>query len=264
MSLSNLCYTVALDRPDEDFHRKMARLLVLSLLRTNWHGKIVVFRNGPLPALPEGHAAVEEIRLEASPEAIWHRTVSWKYRVRDQLDLTGVGKVLFLDCDCIALREINYLVAGAWDLYTAPEPLSVVDFAFNGYLRDEEMASLGDLPGLNSGAMGIRSEHYRDVMAEWERLDAIEPLRTPRHRNQHSWNRLVLDTSLRRRDFLPADVQYPLVHHTPYWNTRRAALVHAAGGSPADKLALLFGLWMDAFEVSRLDEHASLPEAADS
>src|SRR5262249_52551825 len=100
----NLCYTLALDRPGQDFHRKMTRLLVTSLLLTQWHGRITVFRNMPRPVLPEGHPAVTEVLLNLLPGDDFHDTVSWKYRVRDQLDPGAVAKVLFVDCDCLALR----------------------------------------------------------------------------------------------------------------------------------------------------------------
>jgi hypothetical protein len=250
----NLCYTIALDQPGEDVHRRMARLLVTSLLRTEWHGRIVVFRNHAQPVLREGHEKVIEIALEARPEEIWHRTVSWKYRLRDRLDLTGIAKVLFLDCDCLALRNINHLMFGRWDIYTAPEPGRIVELPFNGYLSEHEMEALQQQPGLNSGTMGIRAEHFHAVMAEWERLDATEPLRPSKNRNQHSWNRLILDTPLRHRPFPAGDVHYPFLHRAVYPDYRRAALVHAADRTPAEKLSLLYGLWMEVFGADRLEE----------
>lgn len=254
----NLCYTIALDKPGQDVHRKMARLLVTSLLRTAWHGRIVVFRNQSRPILPEGHPDVEEIIISAAPEAVWHRTVSWKYRVHDQLDVTGFGKVLFLDCDCLALRSINQLMFGSWDIFTAPEPGRLVEFPFNGYLTDDEMNALKKEPGLNSGTMGIRAEHFHAVMAEWERLDAVAPLRPSKCRNQHSWNRLILDTKLRHRNFTPGEIQFPFLHRALYPDYRRAALIHAADRTPPEKLSLLFGLWMEAFEMEKFDDHVSL------
>jgi hypothetical protein len=236
----------------------MARLLVTSLLRTGWHGRIVVFRNHARPVLAEGNEKVAEIVLEARPEEIWHRTVSWKYRVRDQLDLSGVAKVLFLDCDCLALRNINHLMFGRWDVYTAPEPGRIVEPPFNGYLTDDEMAVLKHQFGLNSGTIGIRAEQFHAVMAEWERIDAIEPLRPSKCRNQHSWNRLVLDTSLRHRHSATGEVQYPFLHRAVYSDYRRAALVHAADRTPAEKLSLLFGLWMEVFGADRMEEFTAL------
>ncbi len=254
----NLCYTMALDAPGQDVHRRMSRLLVTSLIRTGWHGRIVVFRNHDRPALPEGHADVQEISVAAGPDTVWHRTVSWKYRLRDRLDLTGIGKVLFLDCDIIALRDINHLMFGRWDIYTAPEPGRIVEFPFNGYLTEDEMGDLNGRPGLNAGTIGVRAECYHAVMAEWERLDSLEPVRPSKCRNQHSWNRLILDTVLPHRDFAADEVQYPFLHRAVYHDYRRAALVHAAGRSPAEKLSLLYGLWAETFAGDRLDELTTL------
>ena len=255
----NLCYTIALDRPGEDVHRRMARLLVTSLIRTGWHGRMVVFRNHPRPVFEEGHRDLQEILLDVAPEKVWHRRVSWKYRVRDRLDLTGIGKVLFLDCDIIALRSINQLMLGTWDIYTAPESGRIVEFPFNGYLTDVEMAGLNERPGLNSGSLGIRAEHFRAVMAEWERIDALEPLRPCKFRNQHSWNRLILDTPLRHRYFADGEVQYPFLHRAVYTDYRQAALIHAADRTPEEKLGFLYGMWMDAFGGDRLDHFTALP-----
>jgi hypothetical protein len=255
----NLCYTIALDAPGQDIHRRMARLLVTSLIRTAWHGRIVVFRTHNRPVLPEGHPGLQEILVDAAPDAIWHRTVSWKYRLRDQLDLSGIGKVLFLDCDCLALRSLNHLMAGRWDIYTAPEPGRIVEFPFNGYLTDAEMTALKDRPGLNSGTIGVQAECYHAVMAEWERLDAREQLRPSKYRNQHSWNRLILDTSLRHRDFAAGELQYPFLHRAVYLDYRRAAIVHAADRTAEEKLSLLYGLWVEAFGLDRFEEITTVP-----
>jgi hypothetical protein len=251
----NLCYTIALDAPGQDVHRRMARLLVTSLLRTGWAGKIVVFRNGDGdPVLPEGHDAVEERRIESAPESAWSETMAWKYRVREQLDLTGMDKVLFLDCDCLVLRSINHLMMGSWDIYTAPEPGRLTEFAFNGYLTDAEMEKLKEAPGLNAGVIGVRADHFVAVMAEWERINARIQLRPWYGRDQHAWNRLILDTPLRHRCMAAGEVQFPFLHRAFYPDYRRAALVHAADRSPEEKLSLLFGLWMEAFGISRLEE----------
>jgi hypothetical protein len=184
--------------------------------------------------------------------------MSWKYRLRNQLDLAGVGKVLFLDCDCIALRSINHLMIGSWDIYTAPEPGRITESPFNGYLTDVEMESLQSSPGLNAGTFGIRASRFIEVMDTWEKIDATEPLRPFKNRNQHSWNRLVLDTRFRHRPFARGEVQFPFLHRASYSDFRRAALVHAADRSPNEKLSLLFGLWMDAFGSERLDESTAL------
>jgi len=250
----NLCYTLALDRPGQDFHRRMTRLLVTSLLLTQWHGKIMVFRNHPRPVLPEGHPAVTEVLLDLLPSEDFHETVSWKYRVKDQLDLTGIAKVLFVDCDCLALRSINHLMLGSWDIYTAPEPGRLTEYPFNGYLTEEEMQSLRALPGLNSGNWGVRASRYKEVMAAWEAIDRSKRLRGTTNQNQHSWNRLILDTPLRHRHFARGELQFPFLHGAHYLSYRRAALVHACDRSAKEKLSLLFGLWMDVFGRDRLED----------
>lgn len=250
----NLCYTIAIDQPGNDVHRRMARLLVTSLIRTGWHGRIVVFRNCSIPVLPEGHADVQEHLLEDSGQSSWGGMMHWKYRIRDRLDLTGMGKVLFLDCDIIALRNINSLMLGSWDIYTAPEASRIVEYPFNGYLTEEEMTTLRNHPGLNSGTLGVRAPHYHEVMREWERLDALEPARRWTATDQHSWNRLVLDTDLRHRHFAQDAIQFPFIRPASYLDYRNAALVHAADQSPEQKFTFLYGLWMGAFGKSNFEQ----------
>ena len=259
----NLCYTIAIDAPGTDVHRRMARLLVTSLIHTGWNGRIAVFRNQPNPVLPEQHPDVEEYELEIQPGSKWNEILSWKYRLRDRLDLRGIGKVLIVDCDCIALRNINHLMYGGWDIYTSHEPARMVEQPFNGYLTEQEMTSLGDRPGINSGTIGIRAEVFDDVMLEWERLDKLQPIRPSKCRDQHSWNRLILDTRLRHRTFGPGEVQFPFLNGATYRNYRNAALVHAASLESQQKLSLLFGLWMDSFGHGRFEECTALPNATD-
>jgi len=180
--------------------------------------------------------------------------IQWKSRVRDLLDLAGVGKVLFLDCDCVALRDINHLMRGTWDIYTTPEPGSIVEFPFNGLLTAHEMIALKNAPGINSGTIGISATRFVEVMAEWERINMRPKLRPSKSGDQHGWNRLMLDTQLRHRHFAPAEIQFPFLHRAVYTDYRRAAIVHAAGRSTEQKLSLLYGLWMETFGFDCFDK----------
>lgn len=259
----NLCYTIALDKPGEVIHRRMARLLVTSLIRTHWHGRIVVFHNHPIPVLPEGHPDVEEQGLQAYGASSFKEITGLKYRVRDQLDVTGINKVLFLDCDCLALRSINHLMAGSWDIYAAPEPGCIVEVPFNGHLTDEEMNCLLGKNGINSGVIGIRAALFHEIMADWERLDAKEQIRHSHHYDQHSWNRLLLDTRHRQRHFAHGEVQFPFLHRAVWADYHQAALVHAADMQPEEKFELLYGLWVGRFAQGEFEEITSPGRAAE-
>jgi hypothetical protein len=256
-ALPNLCYTIALDHPGQDLHRRMARLLATSLLRTRWRGKIVVFRNDPQPVLPEGHPCVEEVCIDEGPSQVWHETMALKYRLAARLDLGGVGKVLFLDCDCLVLRSLDWLMFGGWDIYTAPEPGRLVEFPFNGYLTDEEMARLKDCHGINAGVLGVRASCLMEVMTEWQRLCEKAPTGAWHGRDQHAWNRLLLDTPLRQRHFEPGEVQFPFLRPAQYGGRGGASIVHAAGLAAPEKFAFLYGLWMEAFGRERMEHHTA-------
>ena len=122
----HLAYTLALDHPPgATGHRTMAKFLVLSLLRTRFSGDIVVFKNTREPLFMIPRAGVREVFIETEPppgEDFWDYAQSWKFRVRHRLDVAGYEKVLFLDADCLALRSVDPLLSGDWDLAVYPEP----------------------------------------------------------------------------------------------------------------------------------------------
>jgi hypothetical protein len=89
---------------------------VSSLLRTYFNGDIVVFRQSEAPLFLVGHEGLVEVRVdapqrtgEAGAEAPW----CWKNRVAEMLDTTGYEKVMFLDADCPAQRNMDHLLEGA-------------------------------------------------------------------------------------------------------------------------------------------------------
>ena len=193
----NLVYTVAFDAPGSESYRFLAKMLVSSLARTFFTGDVMVFRNSAAPLFLVERKGVEEFYIETPPlrgkeraEMAW----GWKYRVADLIDPTAYDKILFLDADCLALRNIDELLEGNWDIRYQPERQHLMNGdSFNAFFTDDEMERAGRREGANSGTLAVRGSVYHDVMREWGRLDALTPLRGKGFHDQASWNKLLIN-----------------------------------------------------------------------
>ena len=252
----HLAYTLALDNPPGAVgHRTMAKFLVLSLLRTRFSGDIVVFRNSPAPLFMVPRAHVREVFVETEApdgEQFWDYAQSWKFRVREHLDVRGYDKVLFLDADCLALRNINAMLEGEWDLAYYPEPGSRAAMEwFNCFIPDEEAAGL-EAEGVNGGILGVRAERYHEVMETWERIHYGPAPRKKFFTDQAALTRLVMDTGLRKRPLALADVATPMGYDPRPHIYMESNIVHLAGCMTFDlKLRFMFGLYMNTFFLDR-------------
>ena len=154
-----------------------------------------------------------------------------------------------LDADWLALRNIDHLLEGDWDVAWCPERggRSVVDHWFHCFLTDDEMVSLAHHPGANGGILAVAARHYHALMEEWERIDN-GPVTRPRIcSDQASMNRLLLDTKLKKHRFEAGELSFPLLWDAAYADYSESALVHGAGGNSKEKHRFLFGLYMQAF-----------------
>jgi hypothetical protein len=243
---------------------------VSSLLRTFFTGDIVVFRNGENPLFLVERKGLEEVHLETLPilghegaEEAWR----WKYRVAEQLDVTGYDKVLFLDADCLALRNIDHLLEGDWDIaYQTQRGERGNGFMFNGFLTDPEMERAAGQDGVNSGSFAVRAEIFHEVVREWQRIDEGEMTRPESgFRDQASWNALLLRrgvfsfqnsvfsggsgvaTPWRVVPFPEGEIQFPLYLDPRFLSYSEAALTHNCGGNTLQKIEFTFGLYMRTF-----------------
>ncbi len=243
----------------------MAKMLASSLLRTHFGGDILVLRNSPEPLFRVERKGLDEIYIETreisglkGAEEAW----CWKYRARQFIDGSKYDKVVFLDADSLALRNIDHLLEGEFDVAHMPERTLNIDLPqFAAFLTDEEVTTL-KRPGVNSGTLAVRGEIFAEVMEAWERIDT-GPVRQRRTcLDQGSWNRLVLDAEAARTGARPnvsgvppwktipferGEVQFPMYLDPKWSDYREAALVHCLGGDTREKLRFMFGLWMKTF-----------------
>ena len=256
----SLVYTIAFDPPGSEGCRVLAKMLASSLLRTGFGGDVLVFRNSEVPLFLVERKGLEEVFIETpdihgleGAEYSW----CWKYRVRDLVvgwmeRNGGVGawdKVMFLDADSLALRNIDHLLEGDWDIaYHVERGLSINRPQFNALLSEAECAA-HDRDGVNSGTLAVAAGHYAEVMGHWQRIDQ-GPVAEGRGRHcsdQGSWNRLLIETGLLTQAFARGEVQFPLYQQPNFNHYKNAALVHVLGADTVDKIRFTFGLYMNTF-----------------
>ena len=272
----NLIYTVIFDAPGSESYRFLGRMLVSSLLRTFFTGDIVVFRNSPAPLFLVERKGLEEVYLE-TPEMYGQERAEyawcWKYRVAELIDTEAYDKILFLDADSLALRNIDHLLEGDWDIRYQPERGKPGNGAsFHGFLTEEEMARAATREGANSGTLAVKASLFHEVMNEWRDIDESEMTRGDGFRDQASWNALLLrrsfqfsvggfqreeqaesspDRSAERRwraePFPAGEVMFPGYLDPRYMDYSRAALTHNILPDTKEKVEFTFGLYMRTF-----------------
>jgi lipopolysaccharide biosynthesis glycosyltransferase len=207
------------------FFRQQARMMVASLERSGFKGDIKIIHNGDTEIFDHPHPKVEEIGVEA-PEttAECYRV---KFRARNLFSVEGYDWVLFLDADFIVSSSLDSWFTGPEIIRYATEPGFEIHYPqFSAFLSEEEMRTLKQA-GINSGAFVIKAEHFHDVMALWEEIDAGETTRC-KAGDQHAWNRLLLDTQLPIRILADPEVNY-YYRNANFIEMLKAQVLHYCG-----------------------------------
>jgi hypothetical protein len=89
-------------------------------------------------------------------------------------------------------------------------------------------------------------------MEAWERIMSGKPDFPTRWTEQGAWNRLVRDClsgwlPWRARPFEAHEIQFPLHLDKDWKRYKDAAVLHAVGGTPKEKIEFLFGMYMQKF-----------------
>lgn len=260
----NLIYTLCLDAPGAEGQRFLAKMFVSSLLRTYFSGDIVVFRNSPHPLFRVERKGLEEVYLDTEDltgqqgaEKAW----CYKYLLAEGLDVRGYDKVAFFDSDMLALRNIDHLFEGDWDIAYQPEWGHPGDEgSYRAFYTDNELAAAAKRTGVNSGSLAVRAGVFHDVMREWRRIDEGKRRRDEGFWDQASWNKLLLTKSWgsgggrkskvkpwHAEPFPSREIMFPLYLDPHYLNYREAAMTHNCGGDTLIKIECTFGLYMRTF-----------------
>ena len=265
----NLVYTVLFDAPESESYRFLGKMLTSSLLRTFFTGDILVFRNSPAPLFLVERKGLDEMFLE-TPEMYGQDRAEfswcWKYRVAELIDVEAYDKILFVDADSLALRNIDHLLEGDWDIrYQSERGKPGNGKSFNAFLTDDEMKQAAANDGANSGTLAVRAAIFHEVMAEWQAIDESDPVRESGFRDQASWNALLrrrgkgsgfrvqegnageAGVKWRVEPFPVGEVQFPGYLDPHYISYSRAALTHNILPDTKEKIEFTFGLYMRTF-----------------
>lgn len=255
----SLIYIIAFDGPNGEGMRFLVKMLVSSLLRTYFTGDIIVFRNTEAPLFLVERRGLTEVCLDVpqmTGEALAEDAWCWKYRVAEMIDTTGYDKIMFLDADCLALRNIDHLLEGDWDIRYQPERGKVASGdCYNAFYTETELATAHARIGINSGSWAVRAEVYHEVMKVWESIDQSERQRQTGFWDQASWNTLLMRYGAEERienqwevePFPTGEIQFPMYLDLDFRDYRVAALTHNCGLNTLGKAEFTFGLYMRTF-----------------
>jgi hypothetical protein len=153
---------------------------------------------------------------------------------------------MFVDCDSLALRNLDDLLEGDWELAVLRDAGSrIQDYCWGGYLTVEERQTLG-CAGFNSGTFAVRADRFQELLETWRTVEQ-QPV-ADFLREQSAFNRVVLDWHGGTREWHPRQIALPFVTGAHYRDYSAAAIVHAAGGGlPEERSRFLFGLFASAF-----------------
>jgi hypothetical protein len=232
--------------------------------------------------LEEVYLETPEMHGQEGAEEAW----CWKYRVAELIENPEqYDKILFVDCDSLALRNIDHLLVGDWDIRYQPERGKPADGkSFNAFLTEEELLLAAQRTGANSGTLAVRGSCFHAVMEAWRDIDETMPLRDSGFRDQASWNALLLrltreqlesegdqgsnqgvgascppmQESLMKRGqdgpapwraepFPEGEVQFPGYLDPHYTSYSKAALTHNILPDTLEKIEFTFGLYMRTF-----------------
>ncbi|MEN8695197.1 MAG: hypothetical protein ABF334_10345 [Akkermansiaceae bacterium] len=252
----NLIYTVAFDAEGYRGARTMAKILVSSLLRTMWSGDIIVFSNSPIPMFPVGRPGLQEVYCKQPTWKIdqpnnvtecLNKSLEWRFKSHHLIETKGYDKIIYLDCDCLCLRNLDHLFANDWDVLVQREKgRSIQDRVFSGYLSNKELSELS-CDGINAGTIAVKASLFHEFMKSWQKAYEASPSQHEEFRDQTALNRLILDLDLRVKDFERGEVCFPFHIDTHYRDFRDAALLHMVGEGQREKIDFAFAFYMAAF-----------------
>lgn len=249
----NLIYTIAFDKPGEVYLHAMAALLARSILKMGFRGDVMIFRNSRQRVIDPPHSQVTEMKVRFSSEAEFVLDAQQsKYRLRRFIKAEEYDKVMFVDCDCLFLKDPERLFNAPVDVMFAQEPFNTITCAGNNaYLTDEEMR-VWRAPAINSGLLWVRGTFYQELFDEWERVDSQPPLRFKVSGDQQAWVRVVRNCRLKTRPFqFDLDVRYPCIERRTSHEFSKATVLHFAAAPPQVKAAFMLGMYLQWFEPTK-------------
>ncbi len=243
-----LVYTVALDAKGSNVMRTQAKLLVMSLLRTRYPGKIMVFTNHHSPLFPTGRRNLTEVRVDdlgKTGKDLAEFACVLKFRASQWITKPEkFERILFLDCDCLVLRDLKPLFQCNGEVCWMAEKEPVKTWhGYRGYFTPQELRRLTG-PGSNSGTWCVSGDVYENVCETMREIatDGYKQ-KDPFWGEQPAWNKLLHMRRFKTKCFPAGQIQLPMYVHTKYDDYCQAIVLHYAGTKALHKVQAMYGMY---------------------
>ncbi|MBP7948020.1 MAG: transposase [Verrucomicrobiales bacterium] len=224
MPKPKLAVTVAFDPPETGGTRQMAKMLAGSLVRNYFGGEVKVFRNSSGPLFLVFREGLEEVVVDTPAlkgAQLADHARRWAPKVREMIRPEDYEWVLWLDADCLVLRDLDHLFRVDADVLVVRDAAARPgDERYAGFLTAEELEKEALRPGgrvpnvsvypAATWAWAVRGEHSAALMTEWERVMGLSPSRPTSRVDASAWNRVLRDCGLRVKPFEDGEMRCPL------------------------------------------------------
>lgn len=255
----NLIYTVAFEQSSQSYARQTLKLLCSSILRSMWSGKILAFHNFSLPIFPLERKGLDEIyikplapgsRRSGAPGCLQAGFEGFLQASQSIQDPWEYGWIVFLDANCLLMRDIEHLLTDDVDILVQTE---------RGRLRESNTEFNGCSPvcpalpaenirlhpeGINVGVFAIRGTLFHEVIGRWHRVYLNADFAHDDYRDQCSFNGFIMQSGLRVKSFERGEIMFPLHLDTGFLDYKHAAILRFFGGSELERLEMAFAMYM--------------------
>lgn len=231
----DLVYLVAIGAAEGRFLQAV-EWCVTSLRRWGGYaGEVAVITDQAPHALPASVRAeatlvcVDESRLRdpAHARSAHDRYLVARLRVHHLIDLAAYDRVLYVDCDVLAIRDIGPLLAGLDTFRYSREFQPMSAPMYSGCLTDAEMEEARWRRGINSGVFGAPAPYLGECLDRWQALLDTRP--HAQAYDQAALNALVLRGLIRARPLPAFSVGYPVLADFAEHFRAQTCLLHYCG-----------------------------------
>ncbi|HXJ78970.1 MAG TPA: glycosyltransferase [Candidatus Methylomirabilis sp.] len=150
-----------------------------------------------------------------------------RLRVHRFLDLTVYDRVMYADCDVLAIRDVMPLLDGLDCFRYSREFQPMSAPMYNGCLTDAELEEARWRRGINSGVFAAPGAYLGECLERWMALLDTRPL--ARGYDQPALNALVLRGLIRARPLPTFSVAYPVLADFAEHFRPQTCLLHYCG-----------------------------------
>jgi glycosyltransferase involved in cell wall biosynthesis len=232
----DLVYLVAIGSVEPRFMRAV-EWCVTSLRRWGrYSGDVAVVTDRPeaMPDVVRAEARVvrveeSQMRDPAHGRNDYERYLIGRLRVHRLLDVAAYNRVLYVDCDVLAIRDVAPLLDGLDCFRYSREFQPMSAPMYNACLSDAELAEARWRRGINSGVFAAPGSQLGECLDRWKELLDAHP--RGHAYDQPALNALVLRGLIRARPLPAFSVGYPVLADFSEHFRPQTCLLHYCGNT---------------------------------